>query len=64
MTKQIAKQFDATNTLMDGYRDAGALGGFRTWDQATKAADANRISQQVQALQDPLSRLAEKVATA
>ncbi len=31
---------------------------------AAKAKDANRISQQVQALQDPLSRLAEKVATA
>ena len=64
LTKQIAKQFDATNTLMDGYRDANALGGFATWDAARKAADANRISQQVQALQDPLSRLAEKVATA
>jgi iron uptake system component EfeO len=64
LTEQIAKQFDQTNTLMDGYRDAGALGGFRTWDAATKSADANRISQQVQALQDPLSRLAEKVATA
>ncbi|MGN8048925.1 iron uptake system protein EfeO [Curtobacterium sp. 22159] len=64
LTKQIAKQFDATNTLMDDYRDSSALGGFRTWDAATKAADANKISQQVQALQDPLSRLAEKVATA
>lgn len=64
LTKQIAKQFDATNTLMDGYRDANALGGFKQWDAATKASDANTISQQVQALQDPLSRLAEKVATA
>lgn len=64
LTKQIAKQFDATNTLMDGFRDASALGGFDTWDDATKAAHANAISQQVQALQDPLSRLAEKVATA
>ncbi|MBT2503652.1 iron uptake system protein EfeO [Curtobacterium sp. ISL-83] len=64
LTKQIAKQFDATNTMMDGFRDASGLGGFRTWDAATKAAHANAISQQVQALQDPLSRLAEKVATA
>ncbi len=50
--------------MMDGFRDANALGGFSTWDDAAKAKDANRISQQVQALQDPLSRLAEKVATA
>lgn len=64
LTKQIAAQFDATNTMMDGFRDANALGGFSTWDAAAKAEDANRISQQVQALQDPLSRLAEKVATA
>jgi iron uptake system component EfeO len=64
LTEQIAEQFDRTNTLMDGFRDADDLGGFATWDAATKAEDANRISQQVQALQDPLSRLAEKVATA
>jgi iron uptake system component EfeO len=64
LTKQIAAQFDATNRLMDTFRDADDLGGFMTWDAATKAAHANAISQQVQALQDPLSRLAEKVATA
>ncbi|MEK6345807.1 MAG: iron uptake system protein EfeO [Curtobacterium sp.] len=64
LTKQIAEQFDATNTLMDGYRDADALGGFKSWTGDVKRTDANAISQQVQALQDPLSRLAEKVATA
>jgi len=64
LTKQIATQFDATNRLMDTFRDSDDLGGFATWDAATKAAHANAISQQVQALQDPLSRLAEKVATA
>ncbi|PCN47032.1 peptidase M75 [Curtobacterium sp. 'Ferrero'] len=64
LTKQIAKQFDTTNAMMDRYRDANGLGGFRTWDETLRNADANAISQQVQALQDPLSRLAEKVATA
>jgi len=64
LTKQIAQQFDATNTLMDGFRNADDLGGFDSWDASAKAAHANAISQQVQALQDPLSRLAEKVATA
>lgn len=49
---------------MDGYRNADDLGGFDTWDAATKKSDANAVSQQIQALQDPLSRLAEKVATA
>ncbi|MFJ3383629.1 MULTISPECIES: iron uptake system protein EfeO [unclassified Curtobacterium] len=64
LTKQIATQFDQTNTLMDGFRNADDLGGFDSWDAATKSAHANEISQRVQALQDPLSRLAEKVATA
>ncbi len=64
LTKQIAAQFDATNSLMDDYRDADGLGGFKPWTGDLKREDANAISQQVQALQDPLSRLAEKVATA
>ncbi|KQO60341.1 iron uptake system protein EfeO [Curtobacterium sp. Leaf261] len=64
ITKQIAAEFDTTNTMMDGYRSSDDLGGFVTWDAQAKSADANKISQQIQALQDPLSRLAEKVATA
>jgi iron uptake system component EfeO len=64
ITKQIASEFDTTNTMMDDYRNADGLGGFVTWDDAAKSASANAISQQIQALQDPLSRLAEKVATA
>jgi iron uptake system component EfeO len=64
ITKQIAAQFTATDDLLDKYRSSTALGGYISYDAATKAADANTISQQVQALQDPLSQLAEKVATA
>ena len=64
LTKQIAAQFDTTNTMMDGFRNADDLGGFDSWTDATKSEHANAISQRVQALQDPLSRLAEKVATA
>ncbi|MGU3409608.1 iron uptake system protein EfeO [Microbacterium sp. M1A1_1b] len=64
LTKQISTQFDQTNTMMDGFRNASDLGGFDSWTDATKSEHANAISQRVQALQDPLSRLAEKVATA
>jgi iron uptake system component EfeO len=64
ITKEIAARFDATNTLLDQYRDGNSLGGFVTWDAAERTANANTISQSVQALQDPLSQLAEKVATA
>jgi iron uptake system component EfeO len=64
ITKQIAKQFALTDALLDTYRSDSALGGYISYDAATKTADANTISQQVQALQDPLSQLAAKVATA
>ncbi|RKR73337.1 iron uptake system protein EfeO [Frondihabitans australicus] len=64
VTTTIGTQFDRTVALLNTYRDASAPGGYRTYDAATRAADANAISQQVQALQDPLSRLAAKVATA
>ncbi len=60
----ITKQFTATDALLDKYRSDSALGGYISYDAATKTADANTISQQVQALQDPLSQLAAKVATA
>jgi iron uptake system component EfeO len=64
LTSQIRTQFDKVNTLLDTYRDPAAIGGYRTYTAELKATDANKLSQAVQALQDPLSRLAEKVATA
>ncbi|WP_022900615.1 iron uptake system protein EfeO [Humibacter albus] len=64
LTKQINTQFDKVNAMLDTYRDPAAIGGYETYTPALKARDANKLSQAVQALQDPLSRLAEKVATA
>jgi iron uptake system component EfeO len=64
MTKQIAHRFDQTDALLDTYRDPKALGGYDRWTPALRGRAANRLSQSVQALQDSLSRLAEKVVTA
>jgi iron uptake system component EfeO len=64
LTSQITTQFDRVNSLLDTYRDASAVGGYATYTAQLRASDANKLSQAVQALQDPLSRLAEKVATA
>jgi iron uptake system component EfeO len=64
LTKQISAQFDKVNALLDTYRDPAAVGGYETYTAQLRASDANKLSQAVQALQDPLSRLAEKVATA
>jgi iron uptake system component EfeO len=64
LTKQVAAQFDKVNAQLNSYRDAAQPGGYKIYDDATKAADATKLSQLVQSLQTPLSKIAEKVATA
>ena len=64
LTKQVAAQFDKVTAALDGYRDPAQVGGYRLYDAATRAADATKLSRLVQSLQTPLSKIAEKVATA
>lgn len=64
LTERITAQFANVDDVLGKYRDATALGGYVTYDDATKKAAANEISQAVQALQDPLSQIAQKVAAA
>ena len=40
------------------------VGGYQPYTAQLKKTDANKLSQTVQALQDSLANLAEKVATA
>jgi iron uptake system component EfeO len=63
MTAQIAHRFNQTDALLDTYRDRHALGGYQSWTPTLRARAANQLSQSVQALQDSLSRLAEKVVS-
>jgi iron uptake system component EfeO len=64
LTDTIAQRFDTVTALLDTYRDPHALGGYQLYTAELRRTDANKLSQSVQALQDSLSRLAEKVATA
>jgi iron uptake system component EfeO len=64
LTQTIASRFDDVNKMLEGYRDSSAIGGYVRYTPALQKTDANKLSQSVQALQDSLSRLAEKVATA
>jgi iron uptake system component EfeO len=50
--------------MLDTYRDPAAIGGYKIYTAQLKRTDANKLSQTVQALQDSLANLAEKVATA
>lgn len=64
LSAQIDQRFVRVEALLDTLRSKTAIGGYVTYTAAVKAADADTISQAVQALQDPLSQIAEKVATA
>ena len=64
LAKQVDTQFANVKTMLDGYRDATVPGGYKLYTDALKASDAATLSKAVQALQEPLSQIAEKVATA
>jgi iron uptake system component EfeO len=64
LSKQVSDQFAKVNALLDTYRDADEPGGYKRYTAELKASDAAKLSKAIQALQEPLSRIAEKVATA
>jgi iron uptake system component EfeO len=64
LTQQVNRQFAAVDKLLQTYRDPEVEGGYRLYTAQLRASDAIRLSRSIQALQEPLSRIAEKVATA
>lgn len=64
LTSDTENEFSIVNNLLTGYRDEGQPGGYRSYDDALKNSDGPKLSQAIQALQSPLSGIAEKVATA
>ncbi|WP_427016889.1 iron uptake system protein EfeO [Pseudarthrobacter sp. P1] len=64
LAKTISAQFDTVTAALDSYKDAGSLGGWKPYTEALKASDAAKLTALIQALQDPLSKIAAKVATA
>ena len=63
LTEQISAQFDTVNTALDGYKDPAALGGYKAYTEELKKSDAAKLTALIQALQAPLAKIAEKVAT-
>jgi iron uptake system component EfeO len=64
LTKQVADRFTAVLGALQQYRDADQAGGYRLYTPAVREKDAASLSRLVQSLQEPLSKIAEKVATA
>ena len=64
LARQVDGQFASVKALLDSYRDPSVPGDYKLYTDELKASDAARLSKAVQALQEPLSKIAEKVATA
>lgn len=64
LTARIAARFAEVTAELDRYRDPAAPGGFVRYTAEVRSRDAARLSRAVQALQEPLSQIAEKVAAA
>jgi iron uptake system component EfeO len=64
LAQQVTTQFATVNSMLDTYRDPSVPGGYKLYTDQLKASDGPKLSQAVQALQAPLSQIAEKVATA
>jgi iron uptake system component EfeO len=60
LASTISTRFAAVESLLNKYRDASAIGGFVPFTQLT-AADTRAIAQALQAVSEPLSKVAGKV---
>lgn len=64
LVKQIDQQFQAVLSVLDGYRDPSALGGYRIYTPALRATDAPKLTAVIQPLHQSLSTVAQKVVSA
>lgn len=64
LTARVQAEFTKVTALLDRYRDAKVPGGYVIYTADIRRADAAKLSRAIQALQEPLSKIAEKVATA
>lgn len=64
LVNQIDRQFQAVLSVLDGYRDPTALGGYRTYTPALRASDAPKLTAVIQPLHQSLSTVAQKVVSA
>lgn len=64
LMKEVVTQFGDVDAQLATLRDSSALGGYITWTDANKAKYRKTLSQTVLSLQQPMQKIAEKVATA
>ncbi len=60
LSTTISDRFETVDTLLDKYRDASGNGGFVLYTTLTKA-QTREIAQAIQAVSEPLSKVADKI---
>ena len=64
LVNQIDQQFQTVLSVLDGYRDPSAPGGYRLYTPELKASDAPKLTVVIQPLHQSLSTVAQKVVSA
>jgi iron uptake system component EfeO len=64
LTARVNAEFAQVDAMLDTYRDPSVAGGFKMYTADLKASDGAKLSKAIQALQEPLSKVGAKVATA
>lgn len=64
LTDKVSERFQAVEALLKKYQDPNQIGGYVRYTAALKKSDGATLSRAIQTLQEPLSRIAAKVATA
>jgi iron uptake system component EfeO len=64
LTARVSAEFDKVTAMLDTYRDPSVPGGYKMYTADLKTSDGAKLSKAIQALQEPLSKIGEKVATA
>lgn len=64
LVKQVVTQFGNVDAALAKLRDKASPGGYLPWNEANRDKHRRALSQAVLALQQPMQKIAEKVATA
>ncbi|QLL10309.1 EfeM/EfeO family lipoprotein [Mycobacterium vicinigordonae] len=64
LVRQIDQQFQDVLSVLNGYRDPAALGGYQPYTPALRARDASKLTAVIQPLHQSLSLVARKVVAA
>ena len=64
LAERVNARFARVRSLLKDYRDPNESGGYKLYTAQLKASDAAKLSKSIQALQEPLSKIAEKIAIA